>query len=104
MYSGAEIEQYIVEFQVRMETELEYCEELFRHATIRLLAAKYAYYEANNAWMEDVAYDLCEKGWFVMGRALGHLKEDETSPCVDFNREHLLAAEATALAKKLMRK
>lgn len=88
-------------FKVRMETELEFCEELFRYATVRLLAAKYAYYELAKPFIEDLAYDGEEESWYVMGRALGHLKEDETSPCVDWNANHPLAQEGIELAKKI---
>lgn len=97
-------EDGIAEFQKRMETELDFCHELFETATIRLMAAKYAYYVAHGHFMEDYAYDICEKGWYVMGRALGLLKEDETSPCLDFDEKHPKAAEGMALAKKLMRR
>jgi hypothetical protein len=95
-------DQRIEEFKARIAVEPEWCEELFRYATIRLLAAKYAYYVLNDPYQSDIAYDLDEKGWYVMGRALGHLKEDDTSPCVDWNENHPLAAEAIALAKELV--
>lgn len=94
----------IVEFQERMKTELDFCEELYRYATVRLLACKYAYYICNNNFIEDYAYDIAEKGWYVMGRALGHLREEDTSPCIDFDEKHPLAQEGAELAKKLMRK
>lgn len=94
----------IAEFKKRMETELEFCEELFEDATIKLLACKYAYYECNNPYIKDYAYDLNEKSWYIMGRALGKLKEDETSPCIDWNSKHPLAEKAIILANKLMPK
>lgn len=97
-------EQKIAEFTKRFETEREFCEELYHYATVRLLAHKYAYYIKNCHFVEDYAYDLEEKGWYIMGRALGHLKEDETSPCVDFNFDHPLAQEGIALANTLVPK
>lgn len=100
----ASVEERIEEFKVRMQTELEWCEELFRYATIRLLALKYAYYVQSRTIIEDIAYDGEEKSWFVMGRALGRLKEDETSPCVDFNEKHEYAKEAIELANILKEK
>ncbi len=98
------IEKGIAEFQERMKTELVFCRVLFDYATIRLLASKYAYYECSNPYEKDMAYDLREKDWFIMGRALGLLAEDETSPCVDWNPDHPFAAEAIELANRLMPK
>ena len=98
------LDQRIDEFKKRMETELDWCEELFRYATVRLLALKYAYYVESRSIVEDITYDGEEKGWYVMGRALGRLKEDETSPCIDFDRNHPYAEEAIALAKTLKEK
>jgi len=89
------------EFLKRIKIEREFCEELFRYATIRLLAHKWAYYVHSAHFVDDYAYDLEEQSWFMMGRALGHLKEDETSPCVDFNTRHPLADEAIAYARTL---
>lgn len=97
------VEGRILAFQVRMQTELEFCHELFVHSTTRLMAAKYCYYIKSDEMIKDYAYDLCEKDWFVMGRALGLLKEDETSPCVDFNYDHPLAQAGIALANRLMK-
>jgi|SRR5665213_2907856 len=91
-------------FRKRMETELEWCHELFKYATIRLLALKYAYYVESRTIVEDLAYDMDEKSWFMMGRELGLLKEDETSPCIDFDPKHPYADEAIALAKTLKEK
>jgi hypothetical protein len=91
-------------FRKRMETELEWCHELFKYATIRLLALKYAYYVESRTIVEDVTYDGEEAGWFMMGSCLGLLKEDETSPCIDFDPKHPYADEAIALAKTLKEK
>jgi len=104
IYTKEYIEQAIKDFQKRMETELDFCQELFRDATIRLMAAKYGYYVCSDPWMDDIAYDLCEKGWYVMGRALGVLKEDETSPCIDFDPKHPYAEEGIKLAERFMKK
>ena len=102
--SQKEIEQAIKEFQERFEIDgRDFCEELYRYATIRLLSHKYAYYVHNAAYVQDMTYDGEETSWYIMGRALGHLKEDETSPCVDFDEKHPLANEGIELAKKLMR-
>jgi len=93
----------IQRFQLRMETELEFCRSLYRNATVRLLCHKYAYYVLSEQTVKDVTYDLEERHWFQMGRALGVLREDETSPCVDFDPAHPLASEGISLAKKLLR-
>lgn len=95
-------EDRIDAFKARIAVEPEWCEELFRYATVRLLAAKYAYYVLSDQFISDLSYDMSEKDWHIMGRALGHLKEDDTSPCVDWNESHPLAAEAIALAKELV--
>lgn len=104
IYAEEYIQQSIKEFQVRMETELDFCKELFEYATVRLMAHKYAYYVCDNPYLDDVAYDLEEKGWYVMGRALGLLKEDEISPCIDFDHNHAFSEKGIELAKQLMRK
>lgn len=98
------IEDRIEAFKKRMETELEFCRELFDTATVRLLSHKYAYYVEDNPYIDDLTYDGEEKTWFVMGRALGLLKEDEISPCVGFDEKHPMAAKGAELAKKLMRR
>jgi hypothetical protein len=95
------IDERIKEFQARFPTEKDFCEELYRDATIKLLAAKYAYYVLSQPYLKDITYDLMEKSWYVMGRALGHLKEDETTPCVDWDEKHPLANEAIELANRL---
>jgi hypothetical protein len=93
----------IKDFEARIQMEREYCEELYRWATVRLLAFKYAYYVLAEEIIKDIAYDGEETSWYVMGRALGHLKEDETSPCIDYDPKHPLASEAEALAKKYLK-
>lgn len=98
----SEFDARIAEFTKRFETERDFCEELYRETTIKLLAAKYAYYVESNAYWKDLTYDLTEKDWYVMGRALGHLKEEDTSPCIDFDETHPLAKEGITLAKRLM--
>jgi len=99
------IEQLVADLEARIEKDgKEFCESLFHHATVRLLAAKYAYYELNRPFISDYTYDIEEKHWYVMGRALGLLKEDETSPCVDWDHTHPAAAEAKKLAERLIRK
>jgi len=92
-------ESRIAYFKKRAETEREFCEELFRDQTIRLMAHKYAYYVLNGHFVEDIPYDMEEKTWYIMGIALGLLKEDETSPCIDFDYNHPLANEGIARAK-----
>jgi hypothetical protein len=96
------IPERILEFQARFPKERDFCEELYQYSTIRLLALKYAYYVLNEEIVKDINYDLSEKDWFVMGRALGHLREDETSPCVDWNPDHPLSPLGIQLANKLL--
>lgn len=96
------IDKRIQEFKERIAVEPEFCAELFEYATLRLLASKYAYYILDNNFIKDVAYDLEEKDWYVMGRALGKLDEDETSPCLDFDYNHPMAEKAIELANKLV--
>jgi hypothetical protein len=98
------VDAEIQAFKTRIETEREFCEELYQYATLRLLAAKYAYYVCSNPYLSDYAYDGLEQSWYIMGRALGYLKEDEHTPCVDFDEKHPNAEEAVELAKKLMAK
>lgn len=98
---GSRIARRIAEFQERALSERAFCEELFRDATVRLLAHKYIYYVESKQFVDDVAYDCEEETWFVMGRALGLLTEDETSPCVDFDEKHPLAKEGIRLARRL---
>ena len=100
IYTPAYIEQSIKDFKKRMETELDFCKELFESATIRLMAGKYAYYVLSEEFMKDAAYDICEKGWYIMGRALGVLSEDETGPCIDFDEKHPYAEKGKELALK----
>ncbi len=96
-----EAEDKVNEFKLRCETEKEFCEELYRDTTIRLLAHKYAYYILSGNFVDDIAYDMEEQSWCIMGRALGHLTEDDTSPCIDFDPNHPLADEGIKLAKTL---
>lgn len=91
-------------FQKRMEIELPFCKGLFQYATIRLMAFKYAYYVMDKHIVEDITYDGEEKTWYIMGTTLGVLKDDETSPCVGFDRTHPLARKAMKLAYKLPEK
>lgn len=104
IYSTAQIEQGIADFKTRMETELEFCKELYETATIRLMAGKYAYYILSDEFMTDAAYDICESSWYVMGRALGLLSQDDTSPCVDFDENHPYAERGKELALKFCKK
>lgn len=99
-----EIIRRIDEFRQRAEVEPEFCLELFRYATIRLLAFKYAYYRLSEELVKDKTYDAEEQSWYVMGRALSLIKEDETSPCVDFDENHPLAKEGISLANFLLGK
>lgn len=99
------MQERIDEFKKRIEVDgKEFCEELYRDTEVRLLACKYAYYVKENPFLEDNAYDHTEKSWYVMGRALDILKEDETSPCIDWDEKHPRAAEAIELANKLMKR
>jgi hypothetical protein len=88
------INERIKEFKARIINEEDYCKELYTYATIRLLAAKYGYYIMSETFIEDKTYDIEEDSWYVMGRALDALKEDETSPCIGFDEQHPLAIEA----------
>ncbi len=99
------METRIKDFEKRIKRDgVDFCKSLFEHATIRLLAHKYAYYVESNPYIDDVAYDIEEKSWYVMGRALGLLDEDHTSPCVDFDPQHFFADKGRELAKELIRK
>jgi hypothetical protein len=101
MYSQAEILKEIEVFKKRIEDDgRSFCEDLFNYSTVRLMTHKYLYYILHDAVIDDTSYDFLEKGWFIMGRGLGVLNEDETSPCVDFDYNHKLANEAIELANK----
>lgn len=104
--NSEQIQVAIIAFKKRMETELDYCNELFHNSTIRLLAAKYDYYVLcrNETWMSDIGYDMTEQGWYVMGRALGLLEPDETSPCVGFDNNHPLAQQGKELCLKFTKR
>lgn len=95
-------EEQIKAFQARFESERDWCEELFQDATVKLMACKYAYYVCNNPYNSDYWYDDLEAQWYMMGLALGHLKEGEHSPCIDFDEKHPMAQKGIELAKKLM--
>ena len=101
--TSEETQARIDEFKQRFGEEKEWCENLYRYSTIRLLAHKYAYYVLSKQIVPDYSYDIEEKGWYIMGRALGHLKEDETSPCVDFDEKHPLAEEGKEMALRLVK-
>lgn len=95
----------IEEFKKRIDADgKEFCEELFNRATIRLMAHKYAYYVHSQIFVTDDAYDIEEKSWYVMGRALEHLTEDETTPCIDFDATHPKANDGIKLANTLVYK
>lgn len=98
------LDEQIQEFKDRILTEPEFCAELYEMATIRLMAAKYAYYILSESFITDDAYDICEGQWYVMGRALGILEEDETSPCIDWNKDHPYAQQGIELANKFLKK
>jgi hypothetical protein len=94
----------IENFKKRIEIDsLDFCLSLFEYSTTRLLAFKYAYYILSEELVKDQTYDAEEKSWYIMGRALDMIKEDETSPCIDFNFNHPLANDGIALAKTLLR-
>lgn len=102
MFLNTPVEHQIKEFKKRIKTDgRKFCEELYHYATIRLLAHKWAYYVKSQFFVDDVAYDIEERSWFVMGRSLGYLSADETSPCIDFDPKHPLAKEAIKYAKTL---
>jgi hypothetical protein len=95
-------DERIAAFKVRIDVDgREFCESLFEYATIRLLSHKYAYYVLDKNYISDIAYDGEERSWYVMGRALGLLSEDQISPCIDFDSSHALAPQAIELAIKL---
>lgn len=75
---------------------------LFKYMTLRLMAAKYAYYILSEPYIKDYAYDDDERAWFALGRKLGLLKEDEISPCIDFDFKHPLAEDAKLLGTYLV--
>lgn len=95
------LESRITDFKLRMEIELDYCHHLFHYSTVRLLALKYWYYVKSETIVDDIAYDLEEKSWYVMGRALDLVDKEDISPCVDFDESHPLAEEAIQYANTL---
>lgn len=97
------IEHGIEKFKSRIsEDGADFCKSLFEYATVRLMCHKYAYYVLQTHFVDDVAYDIEEKSWYIMGRALGLLEEDETSPCVDYDSKHPQAKAGEKLAKSLI--
>ena len=86
-----------------MVSDLEFKKSVFKWQTLRLMAAKYAYYIRAEPYLKDIGYDMAEKEWFKMGRELGLLKEDETSPCIDFDEKHELAKDAKLLGNYLIK-
>lgn len=93
-------------FKNKIETEgREFCLSLFMRSEMFLLAAKYLYY-TQPGWeiMSDVAYDIEEKGWCVMGQALGEIDDETSSPCVGFDETHRSAAAGIELAERLKRR
>ena len=99
IYTPEYTKQSIEQFKERVKTEKAFCEELFKKQTIRVLAMKYEYYITLNTHFKDITFDLEEKDWYVMGRGLGVLKEDDHSPCVEFDFKHPLAQDAIKLAE-----
>ena len=94
-------------FRKRIVEDRDYCLELFEHASLRLMAHKYAYYVLARPILSgknsDVAYDIEERSWYVMGRALEILKDGEHSPCIDFDHRHPLAVKGIELATRLLK-
>ncbi len=100
--SQVDVEARTANFKERLKTEREFCEQLFKFHTIRILAHKYLYYIHSAPIVEDKAYDIEEKSWYIMGRALEVITEDQTSPCVDFDLSHPLAEEAIKIAERYL--
>ena len=106
IYSEKETTKRIEETRSRIETDgMEFLGTLFRYAEIRIMAAKYVYYNhPKMVFMEDLQYDIEETNWYIIGRAIGALKEDETSPCIDWDPKQRFAPEAKCLGLRLMKK
>jgi hypothetical protein len=100
MRSKQQILEDIKLFKVRIKNEPMVCENLFKLASTRLLAAKYGYY-VREAMIKDNTYDIEEENWHIMGRALGHLMEEDTSPCVGWNENHPYAKAGIELYNRL---
>lgn len=94
-------DESVAKFKARLETEREWCEQLYRDLTVRLLAHKYAYYVESKHFIDDFAYDGLENSWRIMGTALGYLAPGDISPCIDFDYNHPLANEGIELARSL---
>jgi NAD-dependent DNA ligase len=97
------IEDRIEEFKSRVSSNPEFYQKLYEETTVRLLAFKYAYYILAETIVKDDFYDGLEQSWYVMGRGLGLLNEDETSPCVGFDENHPMAEQGIALAKHFLK-
>lgn len=98
------LKKSIKEFKERIKKEPEVCMRLFKHTEIHLMAMKYAYYVVGIPYVKDVTYDGVERSWYIMGRALGILNENETSPCVGFDENHKYAKRARLIAYKLRKR
>lgn len=97
------IEDQIKEFEERIYRDgLDFCSELYEEAEIMLMAAKYAYHVSNKPIVSNEKYDLMEQAWYVMGRALGDLDEDENSPCVGWDSGQRSARAARDLAHRMI--
>ena len=105
-YTAVQIEKNIAELKERVKdpSEWKYVYYMFRRQTVRVLAMKYCYYVLNKYWCHDDQYDAEEKTWYVMGRALGELKEEETSVCIDFDESHPMAKRAIFYAHAIKEK
>jgi NAD-dependent DNA ligase len=103
-YTEYQIEQNIREFKERIREDRDFCEDLYYNQTIFVLCYKYSYYVSGKYLVNDDVYDATEKSWYVMGRALGHLKKEQTSPCIDFDNSHPLAQKGIVLHDRLPEK
>lgn len=95
------IQKSISEFKKRIQLEPQFCKGLFEHQTARLIAMKYYYYVLGRFIVKDDGYDVAEKEWYIMGRALGILEEDETSPCIGYDNKHPMNRRGLKIAGSL---
>lgn len=72
---------------------------VFKFYTLRLMSFKYGYYIMCKVLEHDRVYDTHERTWFQLGRKLGILTEEQTSPCIDFDFAHPMARRAEKYAK-----
>lgn len=86
---------------LRLKNEREYIEELFEYTTIRLICFKYAYYVSDKDLVNDNQYDIEEFNWYLIGRAIGKLRNDETTPCVGFDENHPMTKKGIELHDRL---